>query len=219
MPGIIIPPNSGVFSAMGLVFAEKEHHLVYTLPGSRVLLEAGVITEQVPRFRKIALAEVGADETSLLEAEWFADLRYLGQGHDLRIRLFESDGVAEVSKRFGDEHRLQYGHDFAGGQIEVMNLRVVVRVHSDDEVRPDITPAGQTNGEAGSAVGTRRCFFGNPFQWQETQILPSRYILGDDTRKGPIIIEEYDATIVVPPDFQIGLDGDGNVHLNRIEHE
>ena len=39
--------------------------------------------------------------------------------------------------------------------------------------------------------------------------------VGDGQRAGPLIIEEYDATCVVPPDWTAALDGDGNIILTR----
>jgi N-methylhydantoinase A len=219
MPGVIVPPNPGVFSAMGLLYAEKEHHLVYTLPGASARLDAGLIAEQLPKFRKIALADIDQrDAGSGFETEWFADMRYVGQGHDLRVAIREGDGLAEVRRQFDDEHKLLYGHEFADMPVEVTNLRVVLRERNRAAAPREVLPLAGRRADA-TASSVRECFFGETFGRRATQIFASRQTLGGGTVRGPIIIEEYDATIVVPPDFEARLDDAGNIYLTSLVRE
>ena len=56
----------------------------------------------------------------------------------------------------------------------------------------------------------RPAYFGAEHGWLETSIL-RRSDLSPKPRAGPLIIEEYDATCVVPPGARASLDGGGNV--------
>ncbi len=59
------------------------------------------------------------------------------------------------------------------------------------------------------AQASRRAYFGDTHGWRDTPVL-SRADLGGG-RTGPIIIDEYDTTCVVPPDARAELDGAGNI--------
>ena len=61
----------------------------------------------------------------------------------------------------------------------------------------------------------RRAFFGEA-GWIDTPVMP-RAALSVEPIGGPIIVEEYDTTIVVLPDWQAALDGWNNVVLTRRE--
>ena len=215
MAGIVVPPNPGVFSAVGLLHAEREQHLVYSLPGSRVLLAPGLLAEHLPRIRRQIDAE-GASLSAMPVEEWFADLRYMGQGHDLRIAIRPGDSEAEVRKNFAAEHHLQYGHDFGDMPIEVINLRVIVREDSAARKKTAAARQQSTTGRTASATESgkvRRCFFGEAFGFRQARIVASRTALCAAEVSGPIVIEEYDTTVVVPPDFAARLDSSGNIHI------
>ena len=59
------------------------------------------------------------------------------------------------------------------------------------------------------APSVRRVYFGPQAGWQTTPIL-SRADLATP-REGPAVIEEYDATCVVPPGARAQLDASGNI--------
>ncbi|MGE0154993.1 MAG: hydantoinase/oxoprolinase family protein [Reyranellaceae bacterium] len=215
MSGIVVPPNPGVFSAVGLLYAEKEQHLVYSLPGSRILLQEGLLAEHLPRIRaQMRQGDVAMSEQAV--EEWFADLRYLGQGHDLRIAIGADDAADEIRRKFAAEHRQQYGHDFGDMPIEVINLRVIMRETREAAARPAMAgrrPPAAPGSAPAPGSETRRCFFGGNFAFRAARILKNRAELGAGAVSGPVVIEEYDTTIVVPPDFEARLDELGNVHL------
>jgi N-methylhydantoinase A len=62
---------------------------------------------------------------------------------------------------------------------------------------------------AGTIAGSRRVYFGPRDGWIVTPVLTR----GDlaTPREGPAIVEEYDATCVVPPGARAGLDVSGNI--------
>ena len=59
---------------------------------------------------------------------------------------------------------------------------------------------------------TRRAYFGPVAGWLGAQLVDRSHLAGTAVR-GPLIIEEYDATIVVPPDALASLDASGNIVL------
>jgi N-methylhydantoinase A len=69
---------------------------------------------------------------------------------------------------------------------------------------------GQPNTASRRAAGTkRRAYFGPEAGWIETPVLARADL--SVPRQGPVIVEEYDATSVVPPGTTARLDGYGNI--------
>jgi len=62
-----------------------------------------------------------------------------------------------------------------------------------------------------AASRPRRAYFGPERGWVETRIL-RRSDLGK-AMPGPLIVEEYDATCVVPPGARAALDAGGNIDI------
>jgi N-methylhydantoinase A len=63
----------------------------------------------------------------------------------------------------------------------------------------------------GRAGGTRRVYFGPDLGWRETPIIDRADLA--TPREGPTIVEEYDATCVIPPGARAALDAHGNIVL------
>ena len=61
----------------------------------------------------------------------------------------------------------------------------------------------------GAAQTARKAYFGAEHGWRDTPVL-TRSDLGS-SRAGPLIVEEYDATCVVPPGANAARDAAGNI--------
>jgi len=71
--------------------------------------------------------------------------------------------------------------------------------------RLSIAPAG-----AATATKRRRAYFGPDHGWREVPVV-GRSGLGAGAHRGPLILEHYDTTIVVPPDCRLEIDQRDNV--------
>jgi N-methylhydantoinase A len=58
----------------------------------------------------------------------------------------------------------------------------------------------------------RGAYFGEPHGWLPTPVIARRALT--TRRMGPLIIEEYDATTVVPPGTAASLDAGGNIVID-----
>ena len=209
---VVVPPSAGLFSSFGLLYADLEHHYSRTL---RRLL------------RGANLAEIGAAWDTLareaqaeLAAEGFigprarvkrsAALHYKGQTYELVVPVPDGpidDGtVAALETAFGEEHERTYGHRAGPDEpVELISIQVVglglrdrgmpERIRSDRAEPPPPPP--------------RPAWLGAAYGWVKTPVL-RRSDLGSG-RTGPLIVEEYDATCLVPPSARAGLDEAGNI--------
>ena len=143
--------------------------------------------------------------------ERHADLRYAGQAHELTVRLDDemSGDIGALARAFGDEHERTYGHQAEAEEVECVVIRVVGRVPLDmDKARtPRLAKV--------PAASNRLAFFGPEAGRIETPVL-GRGDLETGTLQGPAIIEEYDATCVVPSDWTVRLTEGGVLCLEAI---
>jgi len=144
-----------------------------------------------------------------------ASLRYKGQSFELSIpipggRITRKSSVA-LEEAFGQEHERTYGHRAGPDEpVEIVTLQVIGQGISDKPRVPDTIridrPKFSKNRE-------RRAFFGPKHGWREVPVLARADLKAE--RKGPCIIEEYDATCIVPVGATARLDRFGNllIHL------
>jgi N-methylhydantoinase A len=147
---------------------------------------------------------------ALVVLQRHADLRYAGQAYELTVPVAsDQPDVARLVEAFGREHERTYGHQSPHDPVDLVNIRVVARVAAENGAAPRLAAATPL-----PAQDQRRSVYFGPKGWHELPVL-SRASLAGQQRAGPLIVEEYDATCVVPPGWSAGLDGAGNIHLAR----
>ena len=217
---IVVPPASGVFSAFGLLFTRIEHRLVRTCSVDAALADAGKLnllaTELQREAGELMLAEGVAAADS--ENHFLLDLRYRGQSSELGIPVALPMTGATIQlaiKDFHTEHERTYGYHSPQEATQIVNVRLRVRARAGEaiEVRADrINPAvrERAGGVAGQA-GQRRVYFGPRWGWRDTPVQRRETL---DASTGPLVIEEYDTTIVIPPGALVRRDATGSVHID-----
>jgi len=119
-----------------------------------------------------------------------------GRGDDLLHHLAEA---------FASEHERTYGHKAEGDPIQMVNLRLTARVRRGAD-RRDMRLAGERRGRRAH----RSAYFGPAHGGIRTPVI-GRADLGSRARPGPLLIDEYDATTLVPPGCRAHLDRHGNI--------
>ena len=111
--------------------------------------------------------------------------------------------VAHLEEAFGAEHERTYGH--RAGPEEPVELVAIQLVGSGlrEGVRPQ---SGAT--ERSRTQTSRQAYFGER-GWLPTPVVTRGDLRGG--RTGPLIVEEYDATCLVPPGARADLDAGGNI--------
>jgi len=208
---VIVPPAAGVFSAVGLLYARQELnlskaflHLLHDFP-------AGKAEADYAELRAAIAGHMDRPEAAI-DFERQADMRYRGQAFELTVSLpdgpLDGERLGQLAARFETEHEQRYGHRFAGAYpLEVVNLRLVGRL-GEAPAPPaiDVVAAAQAAGQS-----DREVYFGPAFGPPLATPIVSRAEIGLSPQPGPLIVEEYDATTVVPPDCTIRRDGHGNL--------
>ena len=115
--------------------------------------------------------------------------------------------VAYLEEAFGREHEKTYGHR-AGPEepVELVSIQVVGQGLREGSGVPERVVQSRP---APKPEPRRRAYFGSAHGWVETAILQRAAL--ERPQAGPAIVEEYDATCVIPPGATARLDAGGNI--------
>jgi N-methylhydantoinase A len=206
---VIVPPLPGVFSAFGLLVADAEHHATRSL---RTRLDAAD-----PAQVQSVLDGLMATGAERLTRDGFPRerhqfrrailARYVGQSSEIEVPLPDGDLLSGFAELFGREHERNYGFRAPPDEpVELMGLSVIARGISERPRLPDSIPPAET-----ATPASRRAWFPDA-GWIDTPVV-SRAQLTTAKRSGPLIVQEYDATCLVPRGTTAALDAFGNIRL------
>ena len=199
---VVVPFAPGLFSAFGLLVSPHKYEFVAGFmgrlrdTGMAVLLAA---FEKLQKAGQETLREEGY-EAGDLTFSWQADMHYTGQSHELTIPLPRPPSLEALEGAFGDEHTRTYAYRSDQEPVEVTNIRVVAQ-QTDGQAKPapGLSLGDTLYGGRETLLGnTRRAYFGPQMGSVDTPII-SRNDLDATGQEGPVILDEYDTTIVVPP--------------------
>ncbi len=206
---VVVPMAAGVFSSLGLLFSNLEMNETapFLHPAKDMPLDKAeaIYGELAGRITPV----IGGDP-SVVAFSRQADVRFRGQAYELTIPFADAplgpSAAEDLCKRFEAMHLARYGHAFSGEfPVEVVNLRLVATRQPNGQVDPVFVPETSSGKEE-----IRSAYFGADLGLADTRVM-GREGLGDTPEPGPIIVEEYEGTIVVPPDCTAAVDQIGNV--------
>lgn len=202
---VAIPPQAGVGSAVGLFEAD----IVYSGAMSRALLvdtdHAADIGATLEDLLERHDPEVRARHLGDLEVSFEADMRFVGQGHEISVSFERPDDPARLAEvlreRFVERYLASYPQAWVDRPVEAITWHVHHRVRSGTgSARPMVEGVPDQR-------GTRSCLFDHA--WHDTAIWA-----GDSSGlvagvPGPAVVEQNGSTVVVPPgwDATLALDG------------
>lgn len=205
---VIVPPGAGVLSALGLLYADIETSASVALLQRIDLVGAETVAQKFEALSTQVATELARDVTNV-DLSYEADFRYRGQAFELTLPFADgvaltSQAAAKVRNAFDEAHERAYGYRLTETPVECVSLRVTARVLKGAESLPEYrrsAPAPERN---------RSVHFGLEIGRVEAKII-DRAALFTGARNGPLIIEEYEGTTIVPPDCTAQLDPKGNI--------
>ena len=207
---VLIPPAPGVFSALGLLFSDTEHEIVRTLMLRGDDVQADTLENAFDELEQEATTNLAAGDEATVTVTRVADVRYTGQAYELPVRVAAGDvDVERLADDFVSEHVRTYGHGSAADPIDVVSVRVLARVERTAAQRYD--PLAVIR-EQPAHESSRTAYFGTEAGAVEVPVCSRVGLLGRD-RQGPLLIDEYDSTCVVPPGCTARLDAYGNIEV------
>ena len=200
MKRVLVPPSSGVLSAVGLVASEPRRDLVRSVLLSGADFTSAAAAGAVEELARRGREELGGDGDPALRASY--DLRYAGQAFELTIAGDVNPDPAELRRAFDETHRERYGYSDEDAELELVTVRVAVARPGAE--LPATDPA--TGEERGSRQAT--------FDGRRVDAAVVRGVPGEPLT-GPAIVELAEATAVVPPGWRCEPAADGTLSIER----
>ena len=140
-------------------------------------------------------------------------MRFGGQTSDIRIALTdepEQAHAAALRAVFEAEHERLYGHrSDPGNAVEVTAVRLIGRADLGAQASALSPVAAYT-----PATHSRMAYFGPEWGSIETPVLGRADLAAG--RDGPLLIDEYDSTTVVPPGMRAWLDQQNQIVMEPV---
>jgi N-methylhydantoinase A len=210
---VLVPPAPGILCAIGLLVADLRSDASRTYLRSAASVSSAEVNAWFGDVRAQAeRAMVVPEGTKVEELRWL-DMRYAGQNYELRVSVrigpLNDEDLALVVKRFHEAHRRRHGYEVPEADVQLVNLRVALRV--PPQPLPPLSRPEATR--APSPAATREVFFAEVGRFIRTPIYQRATLPIGFAVAGPLVVEQMDSMVIVPPDVKGHVDDWGNLVL------
>jgi N-methylhydantoinase A len=225
IPLIVVPRESSIFCAAGMLMSDLKHSFVKTY--------ATPLHEADPaRFRAL-FEEMRRAGERMLAAEGFEpgrarlvhslDLRYVNQYHEVEVEIpaaaVESCDFDAIARLFHPVHNRLFGYSLEdeGAPVELINMRLVHVGVTDKPRFSPMEPAGPD--PAPAFKGLRRAWLPGQRDFAEIPVYDGFALACGNRIAGPAIIEQVNTTTFVTPEFRVLVDRYGSYTIYLPERE
>jgi N-methylhydantoinase A len=212
---VFVPQRPGILSSLGLLHADTQGDFSLTRLVSAGEESLGKLNEAISQLKERGRAWLNMERLEAADAiyGWAVDLRYLGQNFELSAAL-KSDHIDPAELRrliegFHVAHEQAYGYRMTDRPVEVVNVRLNVNVPRP--VPPSLSASGGGSLSA-ARIETRPVWF-HDTGFVETPVYDRAGIPLEAEFSGPAIVEQMDATTVIPSGAKVKNDRFGNLMI------
>jgi N-methylhydantoinase A len=217
IPLILVPRESSVFCAAGMLISDLQHDYVRTHARDIDQVdreEVGRLYQEMSEAAEHTLAEEGISGDRM-EIRFSADLHYVGQFHEVEVPAptalsMSAADLEDIVEAFHQRHDTLYGYAMRGTPVELINLRVTARGIT---LKPNLTHEAVAREPLEKVLMKRRpVWFDGEFV--DTPVYDGLRLHTGNQIMGPAIIAQPTTTIVIPPDFELSCDDFDNYLIN-----
>jgi len=211
IPTVVVPPEPGNFSAIGMLLADARIDTSKTFVGMLDDKSVPAMAEIFAAMEKEAAVSLAAEfATSDVFFERHAEMRYRGQRHNIKVPVSGLKDKEQIRVAFERDYKRRYGHADAKAPAEFQALHLCAFARLK---QPEIARLPRAAAKAAPAR-TRRIYISNAGGWVDAQIFHRDALEVGFSAAGPAVIEEYGSTTVVWPGDRFEI---GTLHEIRIQ--
>jgi N-methylhydantoinase A len=204
---IIIPVDAGVGSAIGFLMAPAAYELIRSrhmrLDRFDAAAATKVLAEMTSEAQALAKSAAGGRK---LEAARHANMRYLGQGHEIAVPLPDRALVAgdavSLREAFEAEYRRLFARHIPNAIIEIMSWGVLVTTTAPPAKHLAVVDAGPDT----VPVGRRRIYDCGSRQWKEALVIERASLVPGMWFVGPAVVVEDGTSTIITASFECFVD-------------
>ena len=213
---VIVPTGAGVGSAIGFLLAPIAYEIARS---QHVILQEGLDCGGLNRMRDEMRAEAEtvirpAAPSTVLAEGWTADMRYIGQGHELSIPLpatnIEPGDWKKLKALFESQYEAQFGRSIPRLDVEILGLSL--RLSTPETAMPAIPATSGARASANERVSVADPATGMSIDvalYDRQNLRPGAMVAG------PALIVEDETTTLVTAAFDAMINGLGHIVMTR----
>ena len=225
IPVMIVPRESSIFCAAGMLRSDLKHDFVSTY--------ATELNAADPATFKGSFGDLKAQGIALLKSEripqnrtahvFSLDLRYVKQYHEVNIEISEEEvnltDFAKIAARFHKKHHALFGYSLEEEQtaVELINLRVVSIGRT---AKPKLQLSEYDGSDPSKAhKNSRRVYLPLQKRFEAVNVFDGAQLRFGNKIVGPAVIEQVNTTTFVAPEFSLLVDKFGSYTMYLKTHE
>jgi N-methylhydantoinase A len=204
IPTVLVPPNPGITSALGCLLVDVRHDLATMFLGQADSVDVDEVESEFGELEVEARERLSAEGVpeEQMSLRRFIDMRYLGQWRSMAVPVEAPLDLSAAIARFHTEHEREhsYRRDSAPVEIYRLTLRAMGVTPKPELARHDRT------GVMPEPVARRAVTFDESESPIETPVYARFEIPAGTTLVGPVLLEQLDSTVLIPPDVVAEVD-------------
>ncbi len=210
IPLIMIPRESSVFCAAGMLISDLKHDYVRTYAREIDQVDTSEVSKLFSEMAAEGRAVLNTEnvEPARVKIQYAADLRYVGQFNEVEVSLVDNkDGFTKsdletLVNGFHQRHDALYGYAMQDSAIELINLRVTANGLTDKPGQEKQALGAEDASHA--LLGERQVYFNGSFM--SVPVFDGLKLGPGNTVTGPAIVVQPTTTVVVPGDYDFMCD-------------
>ncbi len=215
IPTVIVPPNPGITSALGCLLVDIRHDFAIMHLADAGTANAQAVEEEFQRLDIEARERLESEGVppEQITLERLIDMRYVGQWRSLSVSVDNPLDLEAAVDLFHNEHEREYNYrrDDAGVEIYQLNVRAIGIAPKPEFKRHAIS------GDEPVPEAMRSVHFDEADEAVQTPVYERGELPAGATIVGPAIIDQLDATTVVPPGWSAEVDEWLNLRMSKTE--
>ena len=209
---IVVPPASGAASALGFLAAPIAYEISRSLPMTLEATDFEAANAALAEMESASRGRLHGAGGEVSKVERFAEMRLQGQLHEITVPLPDAPLTAKHTQdlivSFEREYTRLYTHLYDGSRIEIVNWRIRC-----SGATPSLNARLSGIRDVQALKGTRAIYTPDEGAMVQAKVYDRSALQQEDTVTGPAVIEEREATTIVPAGATVTIDDAANLHI------
>lgn len=210
---VVVPPLPGITSALGCLLADIRHDFSVMFEGRADDIDPAALEDRFLQLEREAAERMRAEGVPAADVrlERSVSMRYAGQWRSLTLPMGRSrDALARAIDQFQAEYQARYAYRADDVPVELYQISLTAL----GRLSPVTLPEREPTRSRPTPAGERLVVFDDPHHPVLTPVYERRRLNAGATLRGPAIIEQPDATTVLPPGCDAAIDRWLNIIIN-----
>jgi N-methylhydantoinase A len=218
---ILIAPTPGVLSAMGLMLAPIQHEALASFETAAASVDLKQLKEVFGPLDDQCAEKMRNDGVDPAEThvEYHAEIRYVGQSHQLEISMgnsLDENSLLTAIQDFHDAHLASYNHNDPDADCEFVMLRTI---HRRDPPEKSLLEAGISESKQDPVPTSRQLCLSAADGFEDVPVYERSTLTEGFELTGPAIVEQADTTTLIYRDHRARVDHFGNIIIDLPDAE